>query len=107
MKIAIASENDGMNSTVDGRFGRCPYFAFHDTSTGKTEFVRNPARESSEGAGPAAVEFVASRGTGLVMAGDFGTKIRSLLDGLGISMEKVTGKTVAEAIKSISINHPE
>ncbi len=96
MKIAISSEGNTLSSKVDSRFGRCTYFAFYDTETGKTEFISNPAKDSSEGAGPAAVQFVASKGARRVIAGEFGGKIKSLLEGLGITMQSETGQTIAE-----------
>ncbi len=96
MKVAISSEGNTLSSKVDSRFGRCSYFAFYDTETGKTEFVSNPAKDNTEGAGPAAVQFVASKGAGRVIAGEFGGKIKSLLESLGIAMQSETGKTIAE-----------
>jgi predicted Fe-Mo cluster-binding NifX family protein len=99
MKIAITSEGNTLNSVIDPRFGRCTFFAIHDTDTQSTEFFPNPAKESSEGAGPAAVQFIASKGVRKIIAGEFGGKIKSLLENLQIEMVNDNGKTISEIIK--------
>jgi predicted Fe-Mo cluster-binding NifX family protein len=99
MKIAITSEGNTLNSLIDLRFGRCAFFAIHDTDTHDTEFFPNPAKESSEGAGPAAVQFIASKGVKKIVAGEFGGKIKSLLENLQIEMVNNNGKTISEIIK--------
>ena len=61
MKIAITSEGNSLNSNMDAHFGRCSYFVFYDTETGDTAFLLNPAKEVTSGAGPATVQFIASK----------------------------------------------
>ena len=51
MKIAITSTGDTLNSIIDSRFGRCTFFAIHDTETKSTEFFINPSKEALECAG--------------------------------------------------------
>ncbi|NCC99779.1 MAG: dinitrogenase iron-molybdenum cofactor biosynthesis protein [Bacteroidia bacterium] len=99
MKIAITSEGNSLNSLIDPRFGRCSFFAIYDTDTKNTEFILNPVKESLEGAGPAAVQFIASKEVKKIVAGEFGGKIKSLLDNLKIDMLKDNGKTISEIIK--------
>lgn len=99
MKIAITSEGNSLNSLIDPRFGRCAFFAIYDTDTQNTEFIPNPAKESAEGAGPAAAQFIASKGVKKIVAGEFGSKIKSLLDNLQIEMLNDNGKTISEIIK--------
>ncbi len=82
MKIAITSTGDTLNSTIDSRFGRCAFFAIYDTETKSTEFILNPSKEAQEGAGPAAVQFVAAHKVSKIVSGEFGMKIKSLLDSL-------------------------
>lgn len=103
MKIAITSEGNTLSSLIDSRFGRCAFFAILDTDTQDTEFFSNPAKESSEGAGPAAVQFIASKGVKKVIAGEFGMKIKPLLDTLSIEMFVETDKTVSDIVKQFKI----
>lgn len=51
MKIAIVSEEKGLDARMDSRFGRCAYFAIYDGESNTTEFFPNPAKDSPEGAG--------------------------------------------------------
>lgn len=101
MNVAITSEGNTLNSIVDPRFGRCAYFAIYDTETKKTEFILNPAKDSNEGAGPAAVKFVVSKGVKKIIAGEFGGKIKTLLDSLNIVMQNEHGKTILEIIEGL------
>lgn len=99
MKIAIASEKDSLESKIDPRFGRCSFFAFYDNKTDSIEFYQNPAKEAAEGAGPMAVQFIASKEVNKVVAGEFGTKIKSLLDTLNIEMIIKTDQKVSDIMK--------
>jgi predicted Fe-Mo cluster-binding NifX family protein len=98
MKIAITSEGQDLAAQMDGRFGRCAYFAIHDTETKNTTFFPNPAKAAAEGAGPVAVQFIASQGVSKVISGEFGGKIKSLLEQLQIEMIQESGKSVSEII---------
>ena len=99
MKIAITSTGDTLNSTIDSRFGRCTFFAIHNTDTKSTEFFINPSKEVQEGAGPAAVQFVAAHKVSKIVSGEFGMKIKSLLESLNIEM--ITNKDSATKIVDI------
>lgn len=100
MKIAITSTGDSLDSTIDPRFGRCAFFAIHDTDRQTTEFIVNPGMNALEGAGPAAVQFVAGYRVSKIVSGEFGLKIKPLLDKLNIEMitNKESGKTIADTI---------
>jgi predicted Fe-Mo cluster-binding NifX family protein len=84
MKIAVTSTGNSFDSKIDSRFGRCSYFAVYDTYDKSIEFVPNYSKENVEGAGPASVQLIASRGVNKVVSGEFGSKVKSLLDSLKI-----------------------
>jgi predicted Fe-Mo cluster-binding NifX family protein len=86
MKIVITSTGNTLESQIDERFGRCAFFVIYDTKTKATEFIPNPHKDAESGAGFAAVQLVASRGVSKIVAGEFGMKIKSLLDSLKIQM---------------------
>jgi len=86
MKVAITSTGNSLESTLDNRFGRCLFFVVYDTDTGSTEFIPNPNRDHVEGAGPASVQLVASRGVQQVVSGEFGSKVKSIFDKLRIQL---------------------
>ncbi len=86
MKIAITSTGNTQESTIDQRFGRCAYFVIYDTENKAVEFIPNPNKDAEEGAGPASVQLVASRNVSKIVSGEFGIKIKPLLDSLKIQM---------------------
>lgn len=100
MKVAITSTGNSLESTIDQRFGRCAFFVIYDTETGGVEILPNPNRDAQEGAGPASVQLVASRDVQKIVSGEFGVKIKSLLDSLRIQMVvyKEPEKTVQSVI---------
>lgn len=86
MKVAITSTGNSLESSLDQRFGRCAFFVIYDTETKGMEFLPNPNTEAQEGAGPASVQLVAGREVKKIISGEFGIKIKSLLDSLKIQM---------------------
>jgi len=86
MKVAITSTGNNQDANLDSRFGRCSYFVVYDTESQATEFIPNPNRENVEGAGPASVQLVASRGVRKVVSGEFGAKVKSIFDSLQIQL---------------------
>ena len=104
MKIAITSKGNSPDAKLDERFGRCSYFVIYDTETKGTEFLPNPNKDAREGAGPASVELVASRNVKKIISGEFGIKIKSLLDSLKIQMIVVREqeKTVSDIIEMLN-----
>ena len=101
MKIAITASGNTLASVIDSRFGRCTYFAIYDSESNATEFLLNPSKEAQEGAGPAAVQFVAAQKVSKIVSSEFGMKIKSLLDSLKIEMitHDNSTSTIAELIE--------
>ena len=86
MKVAIASTGNTLESCIDSSFGRSAWFIIVDTDTGGMEFIPNTNRTLEEHAGKAAVELVASRNVMMIVSGEFGIKIKPLLDSMHIQM---------------------
>ncbi|NHB69722.1 NifB/NifX family molybdenum-iron cluster-binding protein [Perlabentimonas gracilis] len=103
MKVAITSTGDSLDSKLDERFGRCSFFVVYDTESKSTEFIPNPNKEAENGAGPASVQVVASRNVSKIVSGEFGMKIKSLVDSLQIQMIVVKEpKTIREIIQMLN-----
>jgi predicted Fe-Mo cluster-binding NifX family protein len=104
MKVAITSTGNSMESKLDQRFGRCSYFVIYDSETKGIEFLPNPIKDAQEGAGPASVQVVASRNVQKIISGEFGIKIKSLLDSLKIQMIvlKEADKKIEEIINMLT-----
>ncbi len=86
MRVAITSTNNNVEAKIDPRFGRCSYFVIYDSDLDSIEYIPNPNKEVSEGAGPASVELIASKKVDKVVSGGFGNKIKPLLESLKIQM---------------------
>ena len=80
-----------MDSKIDPRFGRCAYFAVYDTGNNSVEFIPNPHKDAEEGAGPATVQLVSTFKVSKIISGEFGQKIKSLIDDLKIQMIVLKG----------------
>jgi predicted Fe-Mo cluster-binding NifX family protein len=104
MKVAITSTGNTLESKLDQRFGRCSCFVIYDTETKGMEFIPNPNKEALEGAGPASVQLVATRDARKIISGEFGIKIKSLLDSLKIQMIvlKEPDKSIKEIIEMLN-----
>jgi predicted Fe-Mo cluster-binding NifX family protein len=104
MKVAITSTGNTLESKLDQRFGRCSYFVIYDLETKGIEFIPNPNKDAQEGAGPASVQTVASRNVQKIISGEFGIKIKSLLDSLKIQMIvlKEPDKKIEEIINMLN-----
>ena len=104
MKVAITSTGNSPDSKLDSRFGRCSYFVVFDTENQATEFIPNPNKENIEGAGPASVQLVASKGAKKVVSGEFGTKVKSLFDSLQIQLIVLSDadKKISEIIELLN-----
>lgn len=104
MKVAITSKGNNLDSKLDERFGRCSYFVIYDTETKGMEFLPNPNKDAQEGAGPASVQIVASKDVRKIISGEFGIKIKSLLDRLNIQMIvlKQPEKSIKEVIEMLN-----
>jgi len=104
MKVALTSTGNSLDSELDQRFGRCSYFVIYDSETKGIEFIPNPNKDAQEGAGPASVQVVASRNVQKIISGEFGIKIKSLLDSLKIQMIvlKEPDKKIEEIINMLN-----
>jgi predicted Fe-Mo cluster-binding NifX family protein len=104
MKVAITSTGNTLDSKLDQRFGRCSYFVIYDTETKGIDFIPNPNKDANEGAGPASVQMVASRKVQKIISGEFGIKIKSLIESLNIQMIalKEPEKSIQEIINMLN-----
>ncbi len=104
MKVAIASTGNTLESNIDSSFGRCAWFIIVDTEDGGMEFIPNTNRDMEEHAGKAAVELVATRNVSMIVSGEFGAKIKPLLDSMHIQMVviKDSDKRVSHIIELLN-----
>ena len=89
MKVCLSATAKTLESNLDPRFGRCPYFLIYDTGTQQTTFVDNTSQQSSGGAGIKAAEAVAHQQVNLVITGNIGPNAYRTLQAADIQV--ITG----------------
>jgi predicted Fe-Mo cluster-binding NifX family protein len=104
MKIAITSTGNSLESKLDQRFGRCSYFVIYDTEHQSVEFLPNPNKDAEHDSGSISVNLLALRKITKIISGEFGMKIKPLLDSLQIQMImlKNSDKTIQDIINLLN-----
>lgn len=100
MIVAIASRGNKEEAKLDSSFGRCQYFALYNTDSKLIDFIPNPYKGAEENAGSNSVELLYSKNITKIISGEFGLKIKPLLDRMKIQMIKIinTEKTIKQII---------
>ena len=101
MKIAVSSTGPGLESQVDIRFGRCPYFVIvevEDKGIKGSEDLQNTATSQMGGAGISAAQLVANKGIKAIITGNMGPRAFTVFQQLGIDIYQGSG-TVKEAVE--------
>jgi predicted Fe-Mo cluster-binding NifX family protein len=105
--IAILSAQDQyLESFIDDRFGRCPWFIKIDTVTNQWKAFPNPGVDHPSGAGVAAAQFVIDQKAEVVISGDFGPHAAKAFQIAMIEMRLFTENivTVQDAVEQFQSN---
>lgn len=97
MKIAVSTSGKTLESMVDERFGRAPYFLIIEDD--EIEVLENPNLSAGGGVGVQTAQMLADRGVEAVIAGNFGPKAFQVLLAAGIKAYSASDKKVSEAIE--------
>jgi len=101
MKIAISSNGPDMDSQVDFRFGRCPYFVIVEVENNEikgSESIENTSKDQLGGAGITAAQAVADKGVNVVITGNLGPRAFTVFEQMEIEVYQGSG-TVKEAVE--------
>ncbi len=99
MKIAVTAQGPTLDSLVDPRFGRAPYYILVDTETMQFESLENPYVQALSGAGIQAAQLVVNKGAEAVLTGSCGPNSFQVLQSAGVKvLVGVVGK-VKEAVE--------
>ena len=102
MKIAVTSSGQSLDSPVESRFGRAPYFIVVDTETGAWEVRDNEQNlNAQQGAGVRPVEIVSKSGARLLITGHFGPKAFKALRAAGIQVVVGANGTAGDAVAAL------
>ena len=101
MKIAVTATGSQPTSEVDSRFGRAPWFLFHDTETRSWEAVANKNNAAApHGAGIQTAENVVRLGAEAVITGHCGPKAYQVLSAAKVKIYLGDARTVEEALRA-------
>jgi predicted Fe-Mo cluster-binding NifX family protein len=99
MKLAVSASSPGLDSPVDPRFGRCPFYLIVDPETMEFEAVENPHVGASSGAGVQAAQLVAQKNVGAVLTGSCGPNAFQTLKAAGVKVIVGVAGDVSEAVR--------
>lgn len=98
MKVAISSSGRDLESSIDPRFGRCPYFIIVDTDTLSYELLPNSTVSTFHGAGIQAAQLIASKGVNAVLTGNIGPNAYDALSAAGIDVYTGVSGVIKDAL---------
>jgi predicted Fe-Mo cluster-binding NifX family protein len=102
MRIAVSSSGEGLEASVDPRFGRAAAFVVHDTESSETRTIDNSSGEgAAHGAGVQAAETMSRIGADCIATGHCGPKAFAALSAAGITVYTGASGTVAEAVEAV------
>jgi predicted Fe-Mo cluster-binding NifX family protein len=99
MKIVISATGASLDSDVEPRFGRCPYFIVADPETLEFEAVDNSATMAAGGAGIAAAQAIANKGAEAVLTGNCGPNAYQVLSAAGFRIITGISGKIKDAIE--------
>jgi predicted Fe-Mo cluster-binding NifX family protein len=87
MKIAITASGEGLDSTIDPRFGRAKNFIIVDEQTMDFKCIPNEQNiNAPSGAGIQAAQIVSKQGAEVLITGNCGPKAFAILDAANIKV---------------------
>jgi len=101
-RIAIAAVGDSASSEISERAGRAPYYLVFDGNGEFIKSIKNPSQKRGRGASSGVVDLLVKESVKTVVAGNFGNKMKKLLNTNEIEFHQHTGiaiEVVDELIK--------
>jgi predicted Fe-Mo cluster-binding NifX family protein len=102
VRVAVSSVGKTLDSQVDRRFGRCPYFLVVDSETLEFKVVTNAAAGAMGGAGIQAANSVVGEGIKAVITGNVGPNAFQTLSAAGKVIITGASGTVKEVIEQFN-----
>lgn len=104
MKIAVCSQGDKAESTVDSRLGRAAYFGIYDDQTEEWQFLSNSQNlQAAQGAGIQAARHIIDADADVVLACNVGPKAMTALLASGIKVYKASaGISLQETVQEFT-----
>lgn len=101
MIVAVSSTGTSLESNVDSRFGRCPFFIIYNTDDDSFEHVENQSRQAMGGAGIQTGQMIANREVKAVITGNVGPNAFKVLEAAGMEIYSGISGKVSDAIQKL------
>ena len=102
MNICITAQGPDLSSRFEPHFARAPYFVFYDSSTRRTDPIRNGYIVNDTKIGQNVVKLLVSHDVGAVITGHAGENAQKLLKSSEITLHVWDGEgTAREAIMAM------
>ncbi len=99
MRVAVSATGSDLNTTVDRRFGRCPWFLFVDAESLQYDAIENKNADDASGAGTACAQLVLEKDVNAVITGQIGPNAFEVLKQGGVKIFLAPdGMVVREAL---------
>ena len=99
MKVCVTSQGPDLDSNIDSRFGRAPYFLFVDTDSLEFETLDNANATGTGGVGIQSGRLMAEKGIECVLTGNIGPNASDTLKAAGIKFCLGATGTVRETVE--------
>jgi predicted Fe-Mo cluster-binding NifX family protein len=100
VRVAVSSSGRSLDSQVDPRFGRCPFYIIVDIDTLDHEVVNNANINAPSGAGIGAAQVVVGRGIDAVLTGSVGPNANQVLSQAGVKIITGVQGSVRQAVEA-------
>ncbi len=102
MKIAVSSTSKTLDSAVEARFGRCPYFLIVNPATLEFEAIANENVELMGGVGIQSAQLIAEKGVSVLLTGSVGPNAVKVLEQGGVRVVTGVSGTVLLAVQQFA-----
>lgn len=99
MKIAVSSDGTVLESNVDPRFGRCPYYIIYDTESNEFKSVENKSGQAAGGAGIQAAQTISDMKIESVITGNIGPNAFRVLSAASIKVYSGATGSIKDAVE--------
>jgi predicted Fe-Mo cluster-binding NifX family protein len=102
MKIAVTSTGQTLESAVDARLGRCPYFLVVNPATLEFEAIANDNAELRGGAGIQSARLMAEKGVSVVLTGSCGPNALEVFEKAGVKIVTGVAGSVSQVVQQFA-----
>ena len=98
MKVAISSNGESLESSIDPRFGRSQYYIIYNTDGDTYESISNTNRQATGGAGIQAAQDISNRGVDAVITTNVGPNAFRVLEAAKVKVHTGVTGSVEKAV---------